>query len=227
MAGRGPGVLMFMDAIGLRPALTAIADRIAGWGYVVLVPNVFHRNGRVVELAPTGDLREPGAREAFFAGAMRWVRQLTPDLSGPDTVAYLRHLRSLPGVTGSQVAVTGYCMGARLAVRAAGADPDVVACAGFHGGGLVTGEIDSPHRALATARAQFLFRHADRDPSMPSEAIAALGEALDAVGLTASNQVYPGAAHGYTMSDTAVYDAGAAERHFSELKALLDRALPV
>lgn len=117
-------------------------------------------------------------------------------------------------------------MGARLAVRAAGARPDVVAAVGgFHGGGLVTDAPDSPHLSLATARAEFVLGHADQDPSMPEEAIAALGAALEAAGLEATNEVYAGTAHGYTMSDTAVYDAAATERHFEALQALFSRRL--
>lgn len=120
---------------------------------------------------------------------------------------------------------TGYCMGARIAVRAATVDPDVVAVGGFHGGRLATSAPDSPHRGLAQARAEFLFRHADHDSSMGPDAIEELGRALDAAGLTASNEVYPVAAHGYSMADTSTYDETAAEQHFTELRDLLDRTL--
>ncbi|WP_134740291.1 dienelactone hydrolase family protein [Nocardioides sp. 503] len=226
-SGSGPGVLLFMDAIGLRPRIQEMCDRIAGWGYVVLAPNVFYRDGTVAEIAPRVDLREPGAREEFFAGAMPRVHGLTPDLSVPDIAAFVEHLRGLGGVAEGSIGTVGYCMGARLAVRAATSHPALVAaCAGFHGGGLVTDEQDSPHAGLASARAEFVFGHADQDPSMPPEAVAALGEALGAHGLTASNEVYPGAPHGYTMSDTSAYDEAATERHFSELQALLARVLP-
>ena len=120
----------------------------------------------------------------------------------------------------------GYCMGARLAVRAATGHPaDVAACGGFHGGGLVTDDPDSPHRGLPSARAEFVFGHADNDRSMGADAVAALGAALDDAGLTARNEVYPGAGHGYTMADTAVFDETATERHFRELAALFARTL--
>ena len=72
--------------------------------------------------------------------------------------------------------MVGYCMGARLAVRAANLDRAVVAAAGFHGGGLVTDDPDSPHRGLPDARAEFVFGHADQDRWMPPEAVAELGE---------------------------------------------------
>ncbi len=225
--GSGPGVLLFMDAIGLRPRIQEMGERIAGWGYVVLAPNVLYRDGTVAEIAPRRDLREPGAREEFFAEAMPRVHGLTSDLAVPDIAAYVQTLRGLSGMAEGPIGTVGYCMGARLALRAATSHPAVVAaCAGFHGGGLVTDEPDSPHAGLGSARAELVFGHADQDPSMPPEAVDALGEALLAHGLTASNEVYPGAPHGYTMSDTSAYDEAATERHFTELQALLARALP-
>jgi carboxymethylenebutenolidase len=223
--GEHPGVLLFIDAIGLRPRIAEMCQRIADWGYVVLAPNVLHRSGRAADIAPQGDLREPGEREAFFAEAMPRVNALTPDLAEQDIPGYLDALRALPGVAGGPVGVTGYCMGARLAVRAANLDPEVAAVGGFHGGGLVTDEEDSPHRGLGAARAEFVFGHADHDRSMPPEAVEALGAALAEAGLTARNEVYDGAAHGYSMADTSMYDEGATERHFTELRELFARAL--
>jgi carboxymethylenebutenolidase len=220
-----PGVLFLMDALGLRPRIAEMSQRIADWGYVVLAPNTFHREGRVDDLAPKGDLTQPGVREEFFAQAMPRVQALTSDKAERDLPAYLEVLRGLPGVAPGPVGATGYCMGARLAVRSANLDPGVAAVGGFHGGGLVTEADDSPHRGLAKAGAEFVFGHADSDRSMPQEAIVKLGETLREAGLTASNEVYAGAAHGYTMSDTSAYDEAATERHFEELQALLDRTL--
>jgi carboxymethylenebutenolidase len=220
-----PGVLFYMDAIGLRPRIEEMAQRIAEWGYVVLAPNVFFRDGSAEELEPKTDLREPGEREAFFANVMPRVQALTSDKAERDIPAYLEALRGLPGVAPGAVGTTGYCMGARLAIRTAALDPEVAAVAGFHGGGLVTDADDSPHLGLPKARAEFVFGHADNDRSMPPEAIATLGDSLREAGLTARNEVYDGAAHGYTMSDTAMYDEAATERSFVELRALLDRTL--
>jgi carboxymethylenebutenolidase len=220
-----PGVLFYMDAIGLRPRIAEMAQRIADWGYVVLAPNVFFRDGTADELAPKSDLTQPGAREEFFKGVMPRVQGLTADKAEADIPAYLQALRGLPGVASGPVGTTGYCMGARLALRTAALDPAVAAVGGFHGGGLVTDDDDSPHRRLPNAHAEFVFGHADNDRSMPPEAIVTLGEALRDAGLTASNEVYDGAAHGYSMSDTSMYDEAATERSFAELKDLLDRTL--
>ena len=224
--GAGPGVLFFMDAFGLRPRIQQMADQIAGWGYVVVAPNVFYRDGTVAELAPQGDLSTPAGREVFWQLAGPRIQHLRSELAERDNAAYLAALAGLPGVRRPAVGVVGFCMGARLAVRAAGRHPDMVAaCAGFHGGGLVTDLPDSPHRALTNAKAEFVFGHADNDRSMTEQDVARLGAALDAAGLTARNEIYLGAPHGYTMSDTPSWDEAAFMRGFGKLRDLLDRTL--
>ena len=89
----------------------------------------------------------------------------------------------------------------------------------------MTDDPNSPHLGLPSARAEFVFGHADNDPSMPPEAVTALGAALAAAGLTATNEVYPDAPHGYTMDDTSSYQEAGARRHDAELRALLARTL--
>ncbi len=223
LAGSGPGVLFYIDAIGLRPRIEEMCDRIAGWGYTVLAPNVLYRSGTAAETSPTGDLRAPGAREEFFQHTGPRIAELTTDRVLADIPVYLAALREHCGE--GPVGTVGYCMGARLAVRTASADPAVVAVAGFHGGGLVTDAADSPHAGLPGARAEFVFGHADQDRSMPAEAVESLGRALAEAGLTAKNEIYAGAPHGYAMSDTSMYDEEASERSFDDLHALLDRTL--
>lgn len=226
--GRGPwpGVLMVMDAIGLRPQIHEMAGRFAAWGYVVLAPNVFHHFGAAAETSPDGDLREPGAREAFFEQAMPRVGALTPDLSRPDTALFLDVLQARDDVADGPVAVIGYCMGARIALRAAGDHPDrVAAVGGFHGGGLVDDSDDSPHLSLRTAGASVLLRHADDDPSMPPAAQRAIADLAAEHDVALDEDVYAGAPHGYSMADTSMYDQRAATRHEEELRALLDSTL--
>lgn len=224
--GAHPGVLLYMDAFGIRPQIEEMADRIASWGYVVLAPNVFHRDGTVEELAPQVDLRDRDASEEFFGKAFKRVRALTADKAAGDVPAYVDALLALPGVIDEPIGVTGYCMGARLAVRTACLRPDdVAACGGFHGGGLATDDDDSPHRGLPDAKASFVFGHADRDRSMPPEAIGRLEAALADAGLDHVSEVFPGAAHGYTMADTSSYDEVSAERHYVMLEELFTRSL--
>ena len=225
LAGAGPGVLFYMDAIGLRPQIAAMVGRIASWGYTVLAPNVFHRDGTAAQLAPTQDLTIRANRDAFFAGGvMGRIRSLTPDRAGRDARAWMTTLAGV--ATAGPVGITGYCMGARLAVRTAGWFPDRVrAVGGFHGGGLATGASDSPHLSVAGTTASYVFGHADKDRSMTPSQVALLGQALTQAAVPHRNEIYPGAAHGYTMADTSEWHEPSAERHYRELRELLDATL--
>jgi carboxymethylenebutenolidase len=218
-----PAVLFIMDAFGLRPRIESMCDRIASRGYVVLAPNVFYRGGRA-RGAPVPDLSDPDERASFFATQIRpLMEQLSPERIIGDGAAYLEYLES---VASGPVAITGYCMGARLGWRIAAAYPErVAALGGFHGGGLVTDAPDSPHLSASQLNAEVYLGHADNDPSMTAEQIAVLERALDEAGVRHRTDLYEGAMHGYTMSDTAAYNEAASERHFAELLALLERAL--
>jgi dienelactone hydrolase len=101
----------------------------------------------------------------------------------------------------------------------------IAALGAFHAGGLVSDDEDSPHLSAGAISAELYLGHADNDQSMTPEHIAALEQALDQAGVRYRSELYEGAAHGYTMSDTAAYDETAAERHFTELFALLDRTI--
>ena len=222
-AGRHPGVLLVMDAFGLRPAVHELADRIAADGYTVLAPNVFYRAGRS-PVGPLPDLRDAEQRATFFRSIRPLMDALTPERLAADGAAYLDALAGV--ASAGPVAITGYCMGGRVGWWIAVAHPDrVAALAGFHVGGLVTDAPDSPHRAAGRLKAELYFGFADEDASMTAEQIAVFEQALHAAGLRARCEVYAGARHGYTMVDQPVYDSAARERHFRELRALLERTL--
>ncbi|MGV9558205.1 dienelactone hydrolase family protein [Streptomyces sp. NPDC003401] len=218
-----PGVLLYQDAFGLRPHLRAMADRLAGAGYTVLVPNVFHRHGRspVVEIP---DFIDPPARPEIFEKLGPVIRSLTDELAMRDAGAYLRWMAESPLVTTGPVAVTGYCMGARLSLLTAGTHPErVAAAAGFHGGRLATEEPDSPHLTAGRITAELYFGHADQDASLPPEQQERLEKALTAAGVRHRCEVYEGARHGFTQADTAAYQEAASERHWAALLGLLER----
>ena len=213
-----PAVLLLMDAYGLRPQIEGMADRIAGEGYVVLAPNLFYRAGRAPVISLEG-LGDPDRQRALFEQVIPLMGELTPDRIVSDGGAYLDRVEQLGS---GPVAITGYCMGGRVGWRIAAAYPDrVAALAGFHVGGLVTENDDSPHRSAGSLAAEVYMGFADNDRSMSAEQIAELERALDSAGVRYRSEVYPGAAHGYTMADTPAYDEAAAERHYTELFALL------
>jgi len=220
--GSHPGVLFIMDAFGLRPRIEEMADRIAARGFVVLAPNVLYRAGRASNMEMP-DLEDPAQRGPFFARLRPAMEELTPERIESDGAAYLDYLGKLAS---PPFAITGYCLGGRVGWRIAAADPErVAALAGFHAGGLVNDDEDSPHLGAAAISAELYFGHADNDQSMTPEQVAALEQALEDAGTRYRSELYEGAAHGYTMSDTAAYNEAAAERHFTELFALLDRTI--
>ncbi|MBE9373622.1 dienelactone hydrolase family protein [Saccharopolyspora sp. HNM0983] len=220
-----PAVLLYMDAFGVRPQLTAMADRLAANGYTVLVPNVFYREAAapVVELP---EIIDPQSRPEIFEKIGPMMQALTPELAMRDAGAYLDWLQARPEAAGGPVGLTGYCLGAGLALRTAGTYPHrVAAAAGFHGAQLATDAPDSPHRLAEHITAELYFGHADQDHALPEEQIQLLDSTLTEAGVRFRAEVYRGAPHGYTQADTAAHDEQATERHWSELLDLFERAL--
>lgn len=220
-----PAVLLYMDAFGLRPHLKSMADRLAGAGYTVLVPNVFYRYGRAPVVA-LPDVIDPAQRPEIIRDIGPAARTLTPEGAMRDAAVYLDWLADSPLTTGGPVGITGYCLGAGLALRAAGTHPDrVAAAAGFHGAYLATDAPDSPHLLAGRITAELYFGHADHDATNPAEQIARLDKALDEAGVEHRGEVYEGAHHGFTQADTAMYGAAATDRHWAALLDLFARRL--
>lgn len=217
-----PGVLFVIDAIGLRPQIKEMADRIAARGYVVLAPNIFYRAGRA-PIWPDMNLANPDERAEFMKVAMPIAAALTPQAMASDGAAYLDKLAEF---TQGKVGITGYCMGGRHGWQVAAAHPDrVAALGGFHTGGMVTDADSSPHLRAPEIKATVYWGFADNDGSMTAEHIATLNQAMDAAGVDYTSEVYPGAMHGYTMADQGAYNEAAAERHYDALFDLLSRTL--
>ena len=188
----------------------------------MLVPNVFYRGGpAAAKTIP--DLRDNDARTAWVAEMRPLAQALTPPVIAADAGAYLDRLAEVaPGPFG----VTGYCMGGRLGWEIAAAYPDrVAALGGFHTGGMVNEDPDSPHTRASRVTAELFWGHADNDASMTDEMIETLDRAMDLAGVTHTTEKFFGAAHGYTMSDIAAFDATATERHFAALSDLLGRTV--
>ena len=158
---------------------------------------------------------------AFFEKLRPLMDELTPERVASDGDAYLTLLEA---ECEGPIVISGYCMGVRVGWRIAAAHPERVrALAGFHGGGLVTDDPDSPHRLSGQLQAELYLGFADNDQSMPPEKIAELERTLEEAGVEYRAEVYEGAGHGYTMRDTPVYDEQAAERAYDELFAVLER----
>lgn len=220
--GPWPAVIFYMDGFGIRPALIDMAARMAGGGYVVLLPDLFYRAGRYAPI---------DAKAAFASGD---VRGAVAHLMGAtdnrraaeDTAAFLAYLDTRTDVAGTGIGTTGYCMGGAISLTVAGTYPDrIAAAASFHGGSLATDAELSPHRLAPAMRARIYVAGADQDASYPPEMADRLDKALTEAGVDHLCEIYPGALHGWTMSDFPIYNEPAAERHWRELFKLFDEAL--
>ncbi|HEV3214349.1 MAG TPA: dienelactone hydrolase family protein [Vicinamibacterales bacterium] len=223
-AGSGPwrAVLVFMDGIGIRPAMLEIGERLATSGYFVLLPDLFYRSGPYEPMNPHTVFSDPEQRkvlmEKFFARA-------TPANIMSDTGAFLDYLAAQPDVAPGGIGTTGYCMGGLMSLTAAGTFPDrIVAAASYHGGRLATDAPDSPHLLAPKIKARVYVAGAIEDQSFPDDMKARLEEALTRAGVAHNIETYP-AKHGWVLRDTPVYDAAAAERHWQTLVALFNATL--
>ena len=219
-AGTGPwpAVILYMDAGGIRPAMLAMAQRLADAGHVVLLPDLFYRHG------PYG----PFVPSELFAGDYRAV--LGPlmattgnDKAAEDIEAFVAVLDARDDVAGETIGAVGFCMGAGMAIAAAGSYPDRFAVvASFHGGNLATNAPTSPHLYAPRLQAELYIAAAEDDGSYPPAMAARFEAALTKAGVRFAAETYP-AAHGWMMPDFPVFDPVAAERGWTEMLALFGR----
>jgi len=218
-----PGVVLLADAYGVRPTLQDMAARLAGLGYVVLLPDVFYRSRgfRPFDIATVWT--DPPERERIMAH----IRTLTPERVRMDGAAWLDALAARPEVRADRLGATGYCMGGRMAYLTAAFHPDRLrAAACFHAGGLVTDAPDSPHRLAGQVKCSLHLGVADRDRSCTPEHQGALASALGAAGVAYLMELYRGKLHGFAVPDNAgAYDAEAAARHWARMETFFGEAL--
>jgi carboxymethylenebutenolidase len=218
-SGTAPGVLVWPDIFGLRPAFRTMGKRLAESGYSVLVVNPFYR----VKKAPTAD-----------AGSATPIPQLLPLAQALNETTHMTDAKAFIGWLDQQASVAknkkvgtqGYCMGGPIAFRTAAAMPDRVgAVASFHGGGLVTNNPNSPHLQASKTKAQFLIAVAANDDQRSPDEKNVLKDTFAKVNLPAEIEVYTGAAHGWCPPDSGVYNEPQAEKAWTRLLALYMKAL--
>jgi carboxymethylenebutenolidase len=229
--GSHPGVLVWADAFGLRPAMRDIGRRIAADGYSVLVPNPFYRLAAApVFDNPSSFNFENQADMARLQGLMGSVN--ARGAAERDAIAYVAFLDAQSQVNkAKKIGTQGYCMGGPLVVKTAAALPNRVgAGASFHGGGLVTDKPDSPHLLAPKINARMYFGIASNDDQRQPDAKDKLREAFAAAGVPAEIEVYP-ARHGWCVPDmpaengAPIYSEPDAERAWRKLVALYKIAL--
>jgi carboxymethylenebutenolidase len=217
-SGTAAAVLMWPDIFGLRPAFRQMGKRLAESGYSVLVVNPFYR----VKKAPTAE-----------KGAATPIPELRPLAQALNETTHTTDARAFIGWLDKQAAVAtnrkigaqGYCMSGPIAFRTAAAVSDRVgAVASFHGGGLVTDQPNSPHLQAAKTKAQFLVAIAANDDQRAPNEKNVLKETFAKANLPAEIEVYEGA-HGWCPPDSSVYNEPQAEKAWSRLLAMYQKAL--
>jgi len=217
--GTAPGVLVWPDIFGLRPAFRTMGKRLAETGYSVLVVNPFYR----VKKAPTA---EQGAATPI-PSLLPLAQALNETTHMTDAKAFIAWLDQQPSVAKNRkIGTQGYCMGGPMAFRTSAAVPDRVgAVASFHGGGLVTPNPNSPHLQASKTKAQFLIAVAANDDMRSPDEKNVLKDTFAKANLQAEVEVYTGAAHGWCPPDSGVYNEPQAEKAWTRLLALYAKAL--
>jgi carboxymethylenebutenolidase len=217
-----PAVILFMDGIGIRPALRGMAERLASNGFFVLLPNLYYRGGDTPVFDAKTMMSDPAQRDRMMA----LIRTVTSASVQRDTQAFLDYLSREAKVQGSRVGCVGYCMGGAVALRAAASFPErIAAAASIHGAALATDAPDSPHRGLPEVRGAVYVGVAGIDPWLQPGETDRLRAALVEAGTRHEVEEYPGIHHGFAATDTPMYDRAGAERHWERIVSLFRKEL--
>jgi carboxymethylenebutenolidase len=223
--GVHPGVLIWHDSLGLRPAIRELGRRMAREGYAVLAPNLFYRTARVPVFDDSFDYaKNPADREKYS----RIVKPfLEPGAAERDAVAYVAFLDSQRQVNRKRkIGTHGYCLGGPYVLKTAAALPDRVgAGASFHGGFLVTGKPDSPHLLAPKIKARLYFAIASDDDRREPDVKNQLEGTFRAARVRAEIEVYPNALHGWCVPDSKAVNQADADRAWRKLVKLYRTAL--
>ncbi len=220
-SGPWPGVVMYPDAGGVRDTFYQMAAKLAGFGYAVLLPDVYYRHGNWEPINMATAFGDPAERKRL----MSMIGSVTQDMMASDAGAFFDYLAARPEVSGERFGVCGYCMGGRISMIVTGRLPDRVgAAASFHGGGLVTDTADSPHLLADRMSATVYVGGAENDASFTADHAEQLDKALTAAGVRHTIEWYQ-AAHGFAVPDNAPYDTAADERHWAAMTETFSAAL--
>jgi len=161
--GAGPGLLLIQEIYGVSDYIRAVADDLAGLGYVVGAPDLFWR----LEPGYQAAHDEAGLTRSLEIGSRFDMAQ-----GVADSAAALEHLASLPEVQGG-LGVIGFCLGGTIAYFLAG-QIEMAAVVSFYGSGVpdnldILDRIDSPVQ----------FHFGGSDPYITRDQVARVEAASD------------------------------------------------
>ena len=218
-AGRFPAVAFYSDIFQLTPPMLRISERLAGYGFVVLAPEIYHR------IEPAGSALDFDAdRDRALADSGR----LPAAAFDADIRALLDFAARHPSVAPGQLAAAGFCFGGHLAFRAA-LQPDVRATTCFYGTGIHNGKLgsDDDSGSLGQAHAiggELLMIFGSADPHIPAAGRAAIAAGLAAAGVNHRIELFP-AEHAFMRDIGPRYDPEATDGAFAALISLFRRVL--
>ena len=213
--GKYPGVLFYSDIFQLTGPMLRAVSRLAGYGFVVAAPEIYHRiepPGTVIPFDDAG--RDRGMEDAARTGVAEF------DVTCRAVLDYLAgHGRVAEGKLGA----AGFCIGGHLAFRAA-LQPDVLATVCFYPTGLHTGRLGRDADAGSLARASeikgaLLLVFGTRDPHVPQEGRAKIVVALGRAGTNLQLRLFP-AEHAFMRDEGPRYDAEATDEAFRDMVKL-------
>jgi carboxymethylenebutenolidase len=223
-SGAHPAVILWPDIAGLRPAKLVMGRRLAEAGYAVLVANPYYRSVAGQQFADFEEWRAGGG----FDKVRPWMAANTPENIMASARAIVGWLDAQDQVDSNKgIGNQGYCMTGSWTIFSAAAVPErIKAAASFHGGGLAG---DAPNSAMnmfddMADDAEALIAVAKNDDAQAPADKDKLRAAASAAGLDATVEVYSGD-HGWTVLDSPVYAQAEADRAWTALLALYQRAL--
>ena len=210
--GRYPGILCYSDIFQLTGPMLRACVRLAGYGFVVAAPEIYHRTeppGLVIPFDDVGRTRGlDNAAKTSVAGFDQDCRR------------GLDYLAQHPSVADGKLGAAGFCLGGHLAFRAA-LQPEVKATVCFYGTGIHNGKLglDADAGSLQRAseiRGQLLLVWGTSDPHIPAEGRAVIEQALQTSGTTFSQRLYP-TEHAFMRDEGPRYDPEATDQAFAEM----------
>lgn len=222
--GPHPSVIFYMDSLAVREELCDMCRRIASAGYYVIMPNLYYRMARSVDL-DGNRIHDPAYVEGL---AYMWKlnRSLSNTMVEHDTAAILGYLDGDAAARKGKIGVVGYCMSGRFVFRVAGAFPDrVAASASVYGARLMTDQPDSAHLLADKIKGEMYFACAEHDSYAPPETLAELQRVLDKAQIKASIEIYPQAEHGFAFHTRHTFHKPSTERHYERLFDMFRRNL--
>jgi carboxymethylenebutenolidase len=212
--GSYPGIVLYMDAPGIREELRNLARRIAKQGYVCLLPDLYYRLGT---LRFNMGRRTEGFMQTMFAA----MNSLTNALVVEDTAALIGWLDAQEKVSNGPLGCIGYCMSGKFITTVAARYANrYAASASLYGVGIVTKEEDSPHKLVPKIKGEIYFGFAEHDQHVPPEVIPTLTDALKGAGTRYTLEILPGSHHGYQFPERDVYNTDAAEHSWEKIFAM-------